>query len=655
MPSLRPASRFQTAVLLLLAIAPLHVTQILSAQGGSGTITGVITDPSGVVVPNAVVTIRNLDTGVINKTTTNRAGVYSVPSLIIGSYDVRAEVPNFKTAVREKVLVETANVVRLDITLELGTVEEKVTVSSAPPLLQPELAEAATEVGRNQLNQLPFELTGDTRDPTSFVRLTPGATYTTVQGQAAPAIAGGRNDYTEVFVDGVPVMYNAEQNTTSSARPAYDTVGEFRVETATPPAEYGRTSGGVVLLATRSGTNGLHGDIVGLLHNSFFDATRFNATQPDTTRQGEFAGSLGGPVLLPKLYNGRNRAFFYFNYTGFRRVNVLQGQVATVPTAAMKNGDFSANPTTIYDPATVNSQGQRQPFPGNMIPANRISPLSKTFEAVAPNPNAPGFSSNYIGTTPTWEHANSFNIRIDEQISDRQKLSARVQWRNTPESFANGPLPYILQGSQDSPNTRGGTLSHNYILRPNVVNRFSLGVSRFGDLQTSQDPSLPYKVPGSFTGGFPRISFSGQGFPDWTYNSYGFEGDDTYTFDDSVSWTHGRHNFKFGVRANEWRRNDDSFNNRWGNYTFNQLTTGQPGLNGTGNSYASFLLGGVGSGSMAYNTPVEHRSMYLGFFAQDDFKVGQKLTVNYGLRWEFQHPWCEVGSRVSNMDWNTPN
>jgi hypothetical protein len=641
--------------LALIIIAQSQTASNLFAQGGAGAITGVVLDPSGSVVPGAAITIRNLDTGVSNKTATNDSGVYNVPSLIIGTYEVRVEADHFKTAVRDQVLVETANVVRVDIVLEVGTVQDKVTVTAGPPLLQPELAEAATEVTRNSLNELPFALTGSARDPFSFVRLTPGATYVIVQGQPAAAIAGGRNYYTEVYVDGVPVMYNAEQNTPSTATPAYDTVAEFRVETATPPAEYGRTSGGAVLLSTRSGTNDLHGNVVGLLHNSYFDATRFNARLPDTTRQGEFAGSLGGPVIIPHLYNGRNKTFFYLNYTGFRRVNVLEGQVATVPTSAMKNGDFSANPTVIYDPATGDAQGQRQPFPGNVIPANRISALSKTFEAAVPDPNAPGFSANYIGTAPASEHTNSFNVRIDEQISNTQKLSARIQWRDNPKTYANGPLPYVLQGSQDSPNTRGGVLNHDYILRPSVVNRFSLGVSRFEDLQISQDSTLPYKVPGAFTGGFPRISFSGQGFPDWTVNSYGFEGDDTYTLADSVSWTHGRHTFKFGARTNEWRRHDLSFNNRWGNYTFNQLTTGQPGVNGTGNSYASFLLGGIGSGSMAYNTPVEHRSMYLGLYVQDNFKVSRRLTIDYGLRWEFQHPWCEVGSRVSNMDWNTPN
>src|SRR5215467_5079443 len=275
----------------------------LYAQGIRGAITGVVTDPTQAVVPSATVTVRNTATGVISKTETNSAGVYNVPSIILGPYDVMVESAGFKTAVRHNVVVETANVVRVDMMLELGAVGESVTVSGEATLLQAERSEGATQVTKTMLNTLPMQLTGAIRDPTSFLRLTPGAGG----GQYGYNVAGGRQFVNELFVDGVPVAYNGSNNVADTATPTYDTVAEFRVEATTPPAEYGRTSGGVVLLAIRSGGNQLHGDVVGLIHNGYFDARPFNAKAANITRQGEFAGSLGGPVFIPKVYNGRNR------------------------------------------------------------------------------------------------------------------------------------------------------------------------------------------------------------------------------------------------------------------------------------------------------------------------------------------------------------
>jgi hypothetical protein len=243
------------------------------------------------------------------------------------------------------------------------------------------------------LNTLPFQLTGASRDPASFVRLTPGATG----GSFGANIAGGRAFASEVLVDGVPVAYNATTNSPDQSKPSYDAVAEFRVEAVVPPAEYGRTSGGVVSMVTRSGTNELHGNVLTLLRNNVFDARRFNARIADITRQAESAASVGGPVVLPKLYNGKNRTFFFVNYTMFRRLNEPQGQVATVATERMRRGDFSEVTTPIFDPLTADANGVRQQFPNNQIPLNRISPFALRIQDVIPGPNAPGVSGNYIG------------------------------------------------------------------------------------------------------------------------------------------------------------------------------------------------------------------------------------------------------------------
>jgi hypothetical protein len=280
---------------LALALQLCPAVPPLLGQGSTGSITGVVTDPAQAVVVGAEVEVKNLGTGVVTRTLTNASGNFNVPSLPIGKYEVRVTAPGFKAYVETDVLVEATRVVRLDTALQLGTVGESVMVQAEAPLLQTDSAAIGTQVTRSMLNTLPFQLTGASRDPTSFIRLTPGATG----GAFGANIAGGRAFASEVLVDGVPVAYNATTNSPDQSKPSYDAVAEFRVEAVIPPAEYGRTSGGVVSMVTRSGSNELHGNVLTLLRNNIFDARRFNATIADITRQAVTAGSIGGPVVLP--------------------------------------------------------------------------------------------------------------------------------------------------------------------------------------------------------------------------------------------------------------------------------------------------------------------------------------------------------------------
>ena len=263
------------------------------SQGVTGAITGVVMDPQQAAVAGAKVTVTNVETGSVNTTETNSSGVYNAPSLRIGTYEIRVEAAGFKTYVQQNVAIEVARVVRVDPVLEIGAVGDSVTVQAGAELLQTETSSISTQVSKKMLNDLPFALTGASRDPTNFIRLTPGATG----GAFGANIAGGRAFASEVLVDGVPIAYNATTNSPDTDHPSYDSIAEFRVEAVIPPAEYGRTSSGVVTMVTRSGTNEYHGDMLMLLRNNIFDARRYNARIPDITRQAEFAGSAGGPLL----------------------------------------------------------------------------------------------------------------------------------------------------------------------------------------------------------------------------------------------------------------------------------------------------------------------------------------------------------------------
>jgi hypothetical protein len=619
----------------------------------NGALTGLVSDQSGAVVPGARITLTNSATGVVSSTITNQAGVYTFPSVLIGSYELRVEASGFKSFVRTHVTVETGQTVRSDVPLEVGVTQESISVTAEAPLLQQETSVVGTQISKDMLNQLPFQLGGAMRNPIAFLRLTPGAS-----GNSSSAgdtrITGGRALASEIFVDGVQVTYNASQSVSDIAHPPYDTIAEFRVEAVVPPAEYGRTSSGVVIMSSRSGTNQYHGNALGLFRNNVFDARRYNASIADITRQYEFSGSLGGPIWIPKLYSGRNRTFFFGNYTGFRRVSQPQGGSATIATEAMRGGDFSQNRELIYDPLTADSAGRRQQFPGNLIPASRISPFARTVNTAVPLPNAVGLANNFIGPTPNGEDSDSGFVRLDHQLGGAHRVSGNYRHQNRFRRANNGPLP-VLHNIIDGPDTRNLALSHDWVAKPNLVNRVQFGFTWFQNNRRETIADIGLQVPGAFRAGFPAITFGGQGMTQLTYDSDRTPTNFNWNIHEALSWTHGKHNLKFGARYDKYLTNFRPRTNEEGTYNFSQFGTSQPQVNGTGHSYASFLLGLVNSATLAKALAQKDMSRYYAFYAQDDWKIFRKLTLNYGIRYEVQPPWFEPEGRVSIMDPDLPN
>ncbi|MBI3684566.1 MAG: TonB-dependent receptor [Acidobacteria bacterium] len=638
----------------LLRVALFLCVIFVAAFGqGSGAVTGILTDSSGAVVPGVPVSLRNLSTGVVSNTVTSDAGLYNFPAVPIGTYELRVETAGFKAYVQTNIVVETGQAARRDVQLQLGSTQESVSVTSEAPLLSQETSAAGTQVKQTMLNRLPFQLSGAMRNPFAFLRLTPGATGAS-SSAGDTRIAGGRALAAEFFVDGVQLTYNASQSVADVSNPPYDIIAEFRVEAVIPSAEHGRTSGGIVLMSTRSGTNQYHGNILGLFRNNIFDARRYNARIADISRQSEFAGSLGGPILIPKLYNGRNRTFFFGNYTGFRRLSEAQGGTATVATAAMRNGDFSANREQIFDPLTADGTGRRQQFPGNIIPASRVSAHAKAVTAAVPLPNAAGLAQNYIGSNRSGENSDAGFVRVDHQIADPHRVSLSYRHQNRFRQSNNGALPK-LDEVIDGPDTRNFTIGEDWIAKPNLVNRFQYGFTYFKNNRQETIANLGLKVAGAFSGGLPATTFSGQGMSQLGYDQSRTPTNFNWDLGDSLSWTHGSHNMKFGVRYDQYITNFRPRQNEAGTYNFSQFATSQPQVSGTGHSYASFLLGLVNSASLAKALAQKDQSRYFATYAQDDWKITRRLTLNYGLRWEFQAPWHEPEGRVSIMDPTVPN
>ncbi len=497
------------------ALAALFPATILAQ--GLGSLTGVVTDASGALVPAARVEATHTLTGVAAHASANSAGVFRFASLGIGTYDIRVTAAGFKAWRQNNVLMETDRAVRVDAVLEIGAAQESVTVTAEAPLLEKESSVVATQISREMVNKLPYQLTGSIRNPFAFVQLTPGA-----QGQSGAAdgirIAGSRTYANEVYVDGVPMSYNAGQNVAGPGAPSLDTVAEFRVETAITPAELGRTGGGAVMMASRSGTNRYRANLIALFRNGVLDARRYNAAQADITRQGEFGGSLGGPVVLPRLFDGHNRTFFFVNYTGFRRLNDVQGRTGTLATAAMRQGDFSAAAERIFDPATSGAAQQRQPFADNRIPASRISPFASKFQSFIPLPNGSGLANNHLGTLPSVLDLDSYFAKLDHQFTPRHRVNGSYRLRFEDRVNGNGFILPISDTIYQGIDIRNLVVAYDFIARPNVIARLQTGITRFyAPVVESGDIGLA--VPGAFESGFPGVRFQGQGLTGFGYGA----------------------------------------------------------------------------------------------------------------------------------------
>jgi len=634
--------------MIVLCLSVLH----LWSQGASGSLTGLVRDPLGSSIPQAKLTLVNAATQEKLTAGVTEAGSFNFPNIKIGRYELTIEADGFRRMVIENVYVEAGAPTRVDVTMEVGGTAESISVRAEPPLLQTETSSAGTVVNRGLLDKVPFQLAGTNRDVTSFIRLVPGVVSDANNFNVM--ITGGRQHATEVLVDGVTNMYRGAFGSPFSIRPSMTSVSEFRVETAVPPAEYGRTSSGVVIMTTKSGTNDLHGNAEFLVRNNVLDARRYNARQADITRQGEGAFNLGGPVMLPKLYKGRSRTFFFTDVTVFRRINEPQGIVRTVGTLPMRSGDFSAVPQIIFDPEASTTQA-RTPFPDNRIPANRISTFARNLLEVIPPPNLPTPADNFTGSQRNIEKMTVFLIKLDHNFNDRHRttLIGRPSW-NVRDNY-NGPWgPARLEGFYDKPYAPHINMSYDWIITPSLLNRFTAGYTNWFSLFL-QTPSIRYQVPGSFGPGFPVLLFAGQGLSRIGENVDRTVGSNLINFQDSLSYSRGRHNYKFGFRFDWLEDNTETLGNRNGTYTFSPVTTSFPARANTGHAFASFLLGAPSTAAMQFGFPILGRSTAWGFYAQDDWKATSRLTLNYGLRYEIQEPWYERDGNVSNLDLALPN
>lgn len=675
---------------LILSLGLLVASSGLRAQVQAG-ISGNVADSSGAVVPGAKVTITNTSTGVVSSTTTTSIGAFAVVGLLPGTYTVAADSPGFMN-VQSQVTVEVASMTTVNFTLKPGSTGETVNVKETAITLDTTSPSIGTTLEPELVQDAPIEISGLARQIDSFMYLAPG-----VEGSASyHFIDGGVTYENEVQFNGVPVAFVQFQGNQTNINPPYEAVNEFRVNSSTFDSQYGLGQGAVTFNMA-SGTNSLHGDGFEILRNQLFDSdgffpTRFGADgkpEPPIDQQNNYGFTVGGPVLLPKIYNGRNRTFFHFTSDWFRQNQALSS-IGTVPTDAMKSGDFtnfvnaSGQQIPIYypnDPAKFGADAG-QPIPGNKIPPGRISPLSSSILQYIPSPDRAGVNyglqqnespavSSVAISQLLWDYT------IDENLTSSQSVHWS-QWRDRVSSpyFTSAPIvPSSNPLQSEASNTNLGSgyvLNYNKTIRTNLV--VTAGADWIGNIigQHNANSNVSF---GAVAGGttFPLVNFDGQNTPSsWGVNGNAYleccAGGMTVINNRMLGlvgvnnwmWSKGRHTFNFGFQVRRTYQNTIDCDFCSGTFNFSQRSTSTPDSTdpnfGTyGSSFASFLLGEVDATERIFANNVKLRNKAFATYAQDEFKLSKRLTLNLGLRWDILVPFTEEHNDIVFVDRTEPD
>ena len=633
----------------------LGCSSLAGAQVGSGAMTGVVADSTGSATPGATVNVTNTWTGLARRAVTNASGVYTLPGLPPGIYVVDVMLSGFRSVRHQDVRVETGVTIRLDVALTVGNLTEAITVTAETPALRA-TASLGQVVSEQNLTALPL----NGRSFVALISLVPAVAVP--PGQAFPRINGGRPRTNEYLFDGISVLQPEPGQV--AFFPVVDAIQEFKVETNSPPAEFGRFNGGVINLTTKAGTNGLHGTAFEFFRHEALNARNFFATTNVTKpgfRRNQFGGVLGGPVR-------RNRTFFFVDYQG-QRQDIERTVLSTVPTMAQRQGIFTQD---IFDPETTTANGTggftRGQFPSNTIPLERMDPIARALLQRFPEPTSAGAANNYGRTASEMDNQDQWDVRLDHVFaSNRNRAYARLSsFRGRFEPVT--PLPEgsgTTTGTLGPQDTTAWALAANYqhAVSTTVLNELRVGDTRrtvhrtAAQLATSAGAAL--NIPGipstaQFPNTLPTFSIAG-------YQILGSPVNTASDFNTSVSevantltWVKARHTVKTGFAWRWERLNVIQPPSPTGSFTFNQLGSDLPGAANTGAPLASFLLGQVQSFSIDLQTSrIQERARFQEYFVQDEWKVSNRLTITPGLRYTLNFPSNEINGQVGVFNLET--
>jgi hypothetical protein len=697
-----------TVSILVLALAAL-------AQSDRGTITGTIADPAGAVVANAAVQAKNVGTGGLYDVVSTATGNFTLAELPVGTYEVSVAVPGFKKFVRQGLTLQVAQTLRIDVTVEVGSASESVTVNEEAPLLKTESGELSHNVTTERMDNLPLLPTGAAagnsgiRNPMAVVALLPGSYYSGTGANAtnsAVRINGAPTNTEVILVEGQDATNPIAQGLVQQNQQGADAIQEWTIQTSNYAAEFGQAGGGIMNVTMKSGTNQWHGSGYEYLVNE-----DFNAAQPFTTngnggllrprtRRSDFGGTMGGPVWIPKVYNGRNRTFFFFSGEEYRLGQNVIPTAISVPTPAYRQGNFSAallsgkslgnDPlgraifgNAVYDPATAriaSGQSVTDPFPNNTIPLARFDPVAVKIQNLLPQPtNSTLLAGNYQNQYFSNRITNTPSIKIDEILGPKDKISFYWSMIHTFCWYCAGAdgLPQPVSGAIGT-DIRGNTtrLSYDRTLSPTILLHMGAGFAQNNlgvPVITASYDSCgqlglcgPFAQPATFPV-FQNLSNPQGGGP----NGIG-PASHTYTINETptaianLTWVKNNHTFKFG--GSMLLNGNIVYNNSTlaGTYAFSNLQTALPyvalsnatgsvGGNTIGFPYASFLLGLINSGNIHDPSDTRIGKSQWGFYAQDTWKVTRKFTLDYGLRYDYSTYFKEQYGRAPQFAPNLAN
>lgn len=669
-------------LICVLATAPVF----LLGQSYTASIRGVVTDASQGGVPGAKVVVTDVNHNIQHSANTDTAGRYVFTALPPGKYNLAVEAAGFNKYSHSEFELQVQQQATIDVPLTLGAVATTVSVEATAPLLNTTSPTLGNVIDNKKIQSMP--LAG--RAPLALVAASPGITPSNLNpgGQSNTNFTanGTRNSTADVLLDGMSVA-NVEQNsgiTNLEYQPSVDVVQEFKVQTSFFSAEFGNTGGAIINVITKSGTNDLHGNVYEFHRNSALNANswfsnRAGRSIPDF-RRNVFGGTLGGPVWIPKVYNGRNRTFFFYDFEGNKQTSATTRNVS-VPTLKEREGDFTDTRAsngqliTIYNPfdtyKTADGRTLRMPFAGNMVPRAMQSQIALNALASYPKPTSDGAPfthiNNFFGQGVNQNQGKQMDVKLDHNITDKQRFTSRysVAWGTS--------VPAVLWGSLADPFSNGdtGTRTQNFVYDFTRVHSASTVITlRYGLLRqrTHTDPkSLGFDQTSL---GLPKLyltsgikmfpTFSPEGYQETGQVGYGLigRGDDVNSLTGSVTKIIRGHNLKTGAEARLMRLNYLQPGYPQGHFNFNrQVTSADPNTGNSfqGNAIASMLIGWGSGGDYHLDPWSASASQYYGFYAQDDWKLTRKLTINLGLRYDFDLPRTERYNRLSWFDPNAPS
>ncbi len=663
--------------LSLLAVCLLIFTALAMGQvARTATLVGTVTDPAGALVPGAKVTLTNTETGFVSNGVTNAEGSYYIPFLAVGMYELRVEAAGFKFYVQRGIELRAAEVPRVDVRLQVGDTSESVQVTGSAPLLATETSQVSQAVDSKAIEQLPTFQMRAQRLVQYVAGLQTRGANTSVVGQDASALS-----FTLDGVSGKRSVAADVGDTYYTVNPSMDALAEVKVYTTGAPAEMGHASGGIFSMTFKSGTNELHGALedrwnnAAMIHRGYLEQGTRNS--PISLHTGQ--ATVSGPVVIPKIYSGRNKTFFLFAY-GRHDERADEPQTGTTPDLNMLNGDFSFPQAAgggypIYDPKSMTQSGgtwTATPFSGMQIPKSRFDPVVNNFLATSPwlapnNPSATtysrtGPSNNFLGTTLYRSYRNKFDTKIDQEISPKNKFFIRNSWNahfvpnNRFAAYLGNRLLGTLAPARPAPiDQQNWAFADYHTFSPTLMNELRLGFGRW------ESPTDPPTVGQGWAAklGIPNVG--AENFPSFQSNTsalYGIgPGGYTRTINEDVSFQNNvtkllsKHTIKFGYEVIRTRENDVDQVLPSGSYSFQTGGTALPFTPNTGNIFASFVLGAVTSAT--YTQQIWNRLprwwSHSGYI-QTDWKARRNLTLNLGLRYSLETPFQDKWNHQSQFD-----